>query len=503
MRSRKITLIIMNQGVGLFLGFLSLFFIARYMDKADFGTLGFAMGIVGMFFFFGDMGFSTAHVKKISEGKDMAKCAGTFFAIKIVLTGVFVVLVLSAIWVWINVLNKEFQSSTAIFVVFLILLYYVIMNIKNSFAFTFQAKIKTAIQESISFSENMTRGLIIIVVATLGLGAIGLGWAYIIGGLASLALAAVVFIKHRYPIGRPDMELAKDYGRFAFPVFLSASILLLALNTDKVFLQLFWGEESVANYFMAQRCIVILLGMASAVNRVFFPSISEAHSQGDMDTVKSLTRVSTRYLSMMMIPIVVFVAVLPKNLLNIMGSDYINAAMVLVILTIYALVYSFYGLYYSQISGMGKPGLTAKVAVVVALSNLFLNIIFIPESFFGIHMLGMRETGAGIATLLSASIGLILMANVSRNMIGQLFPMRNGLHIIAGGIMGLVLWGMTYIFYPVRIYEIGVFFMIGIGVYGLVLWIFKELKKEDTSLLFNMLNPKKMTEYIKSEGKNK
>jgi len=61
-----------------------------------------------MFNVIADLGFSAAHVKRISEGKDLGECIGTYATIKILLTVVMVALVISGIAIWKYVLHNEF-----------------------------------------------------------------------------------------------------------------------------------------------------------------------------------------------------------------------------------------------------------------------------------------------------------------------------------------------------------------------------------------------------------
>jgi len=73
---------------GSILGYIALFFILKYMSEGDYGLIGFGMAYVGLFAFISDFGFNAAHVKRVSEGEDLEKCVGTFFVIKLVITGI-------------------------------------------------------------------------------------------------------------------------------------------------------------------------------------------------------------------------------------------------------------------------------------------------------------------------------------------------------------------------------------------------------------------------------
>ena len=72
------------------LGYVGLKFIALYMTPYEYGIIGFAYGLVALFSFVGNLGFNQAHIKRVSEGKNLATCIATFSTIKIVLAGFLV-----------------------------------------------------------------------------------------------------------------------------------------------------------------------------------------------------------------------------------------------------------------------------------------------------------------------------------------------------------------------------------------------------------------------------
>ncbi|HHH80248.1 MAG TPA: flippase, partial [Thermoplasmatales archaeon] len=77
MIARKSALIIFTQIINALLGYTALKFIALYMQPWEYGVIGFAYGFVALFSVFGNLGFNAAHVKRVSEGKDLGKCVGT------------------------------------------------------------------------------------------------------------------------------------------------------------------------------------------------------------------------------------------------------------------------------------------------------------------------------------------------------------------------------------------------------------------------------------------
>ena len=94
MIARQASLLFLSKIIIQILGFVSLFFVARWMGPNVLGEVGFAFGLVGLFFVFTDLGLSEAHRKRISEGKDPDICIGTYSVLKIILVFISVSAVL-------------------------------------------------------------------------------------------------------------------------------------------------------------------------------------------------------------------------------------------------------------------------------------------------------------------------------------------------------------------------------------------------------------------------
>src|SRR5512136_1955315 len=101
MIARKSLFIVIAQFITRFLGWVGLVVLAKYWgDYAPeaLGVIGFATSFIGIFSIIGDLGFYQAHIKRISEGKDLGTCIGTYVTIKIILTFAMAITVLAAIY---------------------------------------------------------------------------------------------------------------------------------------------------------------------------------------------------------------------------------------------------------------------------------------------------------------------------------------------------------------------------------------------------------------------
>lgn len=503
MIARKSFLIFLNLIAGTILGYVALFMILKLMDKGDYGVIGFGMAYVGLFWFISDIGFNSAHVKRISEGRDLEKCLGTFFVIKLVLTAIMVACVLISIFIWKFVIGRGFETPEHEWVIYLFILYYVILSLSAIPIATFSARKETAKQQLPGLLEPITRAPLAIIVAVSSLGILALAGSYVIGVAALLIMAIILF--RGYPLGKFDSKMFKLYFSFAIPIAISSSIVVISGNVDKVMIQLFWGKEFVEYYFSVQRLSTFLILVATAVTILLFPTLSEHHGKEDYKQIRRLTTTAERYVSLIVIPCAVLLIVFSKPILQILRYDIAeNASTTLQIMAIYSTIFCFYMIFLNQIMAIDKPRLGAKIGVSMAVINILLNIIFIPKDIrsIGINLLGMGAEGAALATAISAAFGLVMCKIYTRRLTGTKWNPRILLHICAGIIMGAVLYYLSDIITIIRWYEIGAACLLGIGIYLAILWLLREFKKKDLMLFLDILNPKGMTRYISSELKN-
>ncbi|HUV79667.1 MAG TPA: oligosaccharide flippase family protein, partial [Candidatus Bathyarchaeia archaeon] len=123
MIARKSTLIIITQLLNGLLGYIGLKFIAIYLEPWEYGVIGFAYGFVALFSIFGNLGFDAAHIKRVSEGKDLEKCIATFAATKLALAGVMASVVIGSVAVWKYVLGRGFETPFHESAVYIMLAY--------------------------------------------------------------------------------------------------------------------------------------------------------------------------------------------------------------------------------------------------------------------------------------------------------------------------------------------------------------------------------------------
>lgn len=535
MIARKSALIVATQFFTRFLGWLGLVILAKFWGGFApelLGIIGFAMSFLGIFNILADLGFSEAHVKRISEGKDLGTCIGTYAAIKLILTGIMVTVVLVTIYVWKNFFNGNFTDATTDSVIIIFIVYSVFLDLTKIATSTFHGKQEIAKRQITNIFENIVKVPLEFIVILSGVSIAGvasisppINWPEIlqplqkfisthaIGSYAMTYVFSVLatflvglWFLRKYPIKKPSLKLFKSYFSFALPIMLISIIGVISGNVDKLMIGYFWDAIEVGYYYTVQQIISILVILTSGISVVLFPTFSGQHSNKNLTKIKETIHSAERYISMVMVPPVIVIIVFAAPVINIMlSSSFLPATSVLIPLTINAFISSLIIPYSSLISGINRPGIAAKIGFVIFITNIFLNYLFIPSngllSFLGIN----GPTGAAIATTTSSMVGFIGLRVAAKKLTGiKLIRSHIFYHITAGVIMGVLLYVLAIAsgFFPViQWYHFFFFAGLGLIIYLSILYLLKEFDKKDLLFFINMIHPKEMFRYVKSELK--
>ena len=508
MIARKSAFIIVTHILSGILGYVGLKFIALYMDPWEYGVVGFAFGFVALFSFLGDIGFGYAHTKRVSEGKNLSICIGTFAAIKTLLAGILAGSVIISIAIWKYVMGRGFESPLHEQAIYLMLAYYVLYTLTQTMTITFNAKKEVAKSEIPLFSYNLIRIFATIVVAYSGMGVLALAYTYVLGEIFHFALAFLFF--RRYPVGKPSKNYFKSYKSFAFPVAIASISAVIMTNIDKVTIQLFWGSQQVGEYFAVYNLAQFLILFSSAIGILLFPTISEHFAKNNLSAIRDITLKAERYLSMIVFPIIILMVVLASPIIFILLSAKYAAALPILQITPFFILFAIMlNPYEKQLSGMNMPKLVRNRIVIMMIVNVILNLLLVPADIrsIGLYNLpGLGATGAAIGTVVSYFVALIYTRYTAFRVAKIKGNYRVILHGIAATVMGIIVYYLTEYTYFITItrwYHLVAISFFGLAIYYGILYLLREFKKEDFWFYIDTLNIKKMLTYIRDELKHK
>jgi len=534
MIARKSLLILISTSIICLFGILEAVLIAKlWGDFADdaLGIIAFSLSFIGLFNIVANLGFRSAHVKRVSEGKDLATCIGTFLSVKIILTSLMILIAIISIFIIKIVTQDGFFQSTSEPILYIFLINSIFTNMIAVPLATFTAKREIVKREFPFIIGKIITIPCILLVTTAGINSEGisspfvwpnflqplqqfiannpvvsLGFVYLISSITTLCI--VMWFFRKYPIKKPEWKMFKSYVKFAVPILIIPIIVTVTSSTDKLMIGFYWSSSEIGLYTAMAGITTLVTIFPNSLYIVLFPTLSEFSSNKNYDEIKEKFRLAERYNLMIVIPFIVAFIVLANPFIVIFLSDvFLQAASVLVILSIYILIWCMHVPYWALFTGTDRPGILSKIMIIIAVLNIILNFMFIPEngllSSYGIN----GAAGGALSTMLAASVGLFSLRFVTKRLIGiKLFRLFTLRQLIAGLVMGAVLYFLINFVSFFKIADLLNFIILislGAATYLGMLYLLKEFRKEDFDFFLDLIRPKKMAKYIKSELEDK
>lgn len=481
------------------LGFISLFFVARYMGAEALGIIAFGMSFIGIFQSFSDFGFGTAHIKRVSEGKDLGRCNGTYFTVRIILLVVMSAIILGTIFYSKYVQQQPFISREHEIVLYLLLVSNFIGSVSMAFDITFGARKEVAKSQLGALIGKVVLVAGKVAVALSGLGVVVLASVNIVSSLAVLVF--YIYLFKDYPIKAPTREYFKSYATFAVPVILIGFVSKFAANIDKVMIQFFWSATDVGFYAAAVQVSLIVSSAAQLSSVLVFPTISRFHAQGDIASIRDLSNRAERFLSMVVLPVAVFLLLFSPQICGLLlGAEFLTVApRILAIFGFIIYLNAITANYISQISGTNHIRLSAVLSFVTFGIHIILNVVFIPREFLGFTLLGMGAVGAALATLLGAAVSAIVYRVFAYRITGSTTNPVIFIHWLAAVVMAGVMLGLSSLTSNVMWYHALLYGAIGFLAYLGVLGAAKEFGRREINYFWSILNPAQLKNYAVKE----
>lgn len=161
--------------------------------------------------------------------------------------------------------------------------------------------------------------------------------------------------------------------------FYSVAISGLIIQQGVIVILGIWGAvEDVGIYSSAYRVANLLLFPLFAIINVLMPKYAALHHQGDINSMAQLARNSSKFLSLIVVPVAVLVYLRAEWILAIFGDDFISGALILRILMAGVLVNVVTGSVAELLMMAGYGRITSYVNITGALIITVLGIVLIP-----------------------------------------------------------------------------------------------------------------------------
>lgn len=531
MLGRRTGLIIANTIAGAGLGFAAIKVFAVETGPYAEGLLGqlaFAMGLAGLLSIGLDFGLGSAHIKRVSEGRgaeELGRLTASYGAVKVALAAAFVAVVAAGAWA---AAQLGLLQDTPRFAVVLVAIFYAFLGLRTIFTATFDGRQEFAKSQATVLTENVVRAPLVMLFAIAFGGAVlqqgplagylqGPGaWlrdvlahrgadllaaCYALAAFASMVAGWLLF-RRGYPMGRPSRAVLEDYWGFARHIFVAVAVGTVYVSLDKVVITAFWAPENTGRYFGAQRFSDLISMVPIAVYTVLFPALSGSYARGERGEVRAAIEAALRHVSLLVVPLAAFALALPGPLVSLVLTGEFAAAVPTVrLLAVFAFVYALLYPYATLLHALGRPDATARAAIVATVLNVMLNLAFVPrpEQMLGLPVLGLAEAGSGLATVIAATVQMLLLRHAVHRLEGPV-PVRHVVkHLLGGAAMVAVLLPLAPAPEQAHWYVMVGLLALGGAVYLAVLAALREFTSHDLKLYLHILDPAAMARYIADE----
>jgi O-antigen/teichoic acid export membrane protein len=490
--------------------------VARVAGPSVLGTIAFGLSYVSMFSFIATLGLGSAHMKMISEGKDLGDCITTYRSMNYLTTALSIFVTLGFLSFQKFILHTNFESSDHIFVIIVFTLMAGVQALLGVAKTTFAARVEQAKQDIPELVRNVVLQIARIIVVIIGLRTRTLA----VINLASILMLAVwiTYLFRDYPRGHFNKELARSYMKIALPVIVLGFASSQLGNLDKVLLQFYTNSEQVGYYGASFRLGGFISIIGGSIGMLFFPLFSKAAANKDWEYIKSKIAIFERFSDIIILPMVLFIAIYSDTIVYwLLGMKYLHSIIPLSLITV-GLYINIQSMPYGNIlAGMGYFVLDAIWHIITVVFFVLILIFFIHPS-----LLNMAAHGAAIALFVT----YILMAIWNRYYAKKLIP---SLNLAANLPLASIIFILSVIMFMVYRFILGnpidyfkyvildphvtslmafgnplhyfrfVFPVLYFGlIYGL-LWVTHNIKKEDTQMILSLLSPSKLKNYVVTE----
>lgn len=434
----------------------------NYLGLDGFGDYGTVMAFVYIFSVLADFGLYSIVVREISDkNANEDKIINNAFTIRIVLGA----LVMSSAYLFSFLLP---YSNEVRFGVLIASFGYWIFNAIQVMMGLFQKHLAMDKVSVAEFLGRLAQFVVIILCVKYNLGFYWILAALFIGGLFNLSfvfLYSKQFIKLRLAF---DFSVWKDLIIKAFPLAVSAILVLVYFKLDTVLLSVMKESRDVGIYSLAYRVMETLIFFPSMIVGLTMPLMSRFVFE-DKEKFKSIVQRTLNFLLIAIVPVVLGIFVVAEKLIYLLSKpEFSDSISVLRILAV-ALGFIFLGALFSNvIIALKRQKYLAYIYFIGAVFNIVANLIFIPKySYFG----------AAWTTLATEFLVTTLMLFAIYKE-AKFLPSFQGLFkcLIAGMAMVLVLNSL---------YSMNIFLLVILGavVYGAVIYVIGGVSKEDMSKL--------------------
>jgi O-antigen/teichoic acid export membrane protein len=416
--------------------------VARLVGPDVLGILAYAAAFTGLFSSLSDLGFGTAHIKRLAEGKDLGQGMGMAWLSKTTSLVIMTVVVLVVFWSS----GRDAFAGAEHQAVFYLTLFGLILSQLSLVPMTTLTAFQDILRKDLPPTVlQVGNSIMRLTLAVAGAGAVGLAGADAITGL--LLLGVYVWLLRGLPLKWPGRAIARSYATFGAPMFVIAVVTSVGERLDRVLLESFDGLTAVGQYAAGMRFGSVLQFLSLAVAGVVFPSMARAFAQGRRDDAFALCGRAERRLALVTLPLMLCAVALAGPMAQLLlGARYADTGPVIAFGTM-AMIFQALTQPYRQLLGGADRTVTMIIGHVI-LFGVQAGCLWLLLSAGGIPLVGIGRgaPAAAAAVALASLTSAVLWRALAIWVLGARLDRRFRVHIIGGLTLFVAVYALTVVY---------------------------------------------------------
>lgn len=295
-----------------------------------------------------------------------------------------------------------------------------------------------------------------------------------------------------------SLAVVKKLAGFSLSSFIYLFSQQIMVRANYFVIAVFLTTSDVGAFSMPSRLVEIMLTIAVGITGVMMPVASELEAKGDLERLRSVFFLGTKYVVMVSVPIMIAFIVLGKSLLVLwIGKEFVGTnlipimRLVLVVLTIAVGFQVSQTCSFNVLMGMGKHAIFSRITILTALFTVVVSVLLIKG--FG---LGLK--GAALANLIcyAGAYGVILPVYACRQLRMSFLSYwlgTIGKPLLLGLPIGTATFLMRNMVEPRSLFLLLIEFAVIFLIYGSSSW-FVILSREERTRLLLVFRPSPLPE---------
>ena len=384
-----------GMGMGSLFRYLFSIMMARWLGPQMLGIYSLGNAITRIGEIFGIMGLDNGVLRYVSREKEKNDNVrnSIYSSIKMgFISSIFIGLLLyfSSDWIVLNLFNEDTFLSTVI-KVYALTLPFTVTTLIASFATQGFKILKYKV-----FVNQIVNPFTLLLTMILSYVFFGVNVAILAPTVASAVIG--FFLILHYLNGFVDVSVSKVLNakfdnkilRFSLPLMFVSAIGIIMHWTDIIMLGILKDAKDVGLYHPVERTAGLIRMILFAFASIFAPLFSQYFHEKNQTKMLEVFQLSTKWILLTSLPLFIFLILFSNTILMLFGSEFGNNSLALPVLTV--------GIMIQAVFGLGSPSLTMSGfqkynlinALVALFTNIFLNIMLIPQ--FGIAGAAMGTT---------------------------------------------------------------------------------------------------------------